>query len=100
VKVKENEYGSDWLKELALASLSAQGLEPAEPAKADNTSELLSDTIIVSYPINKANLNYISNGLSALNVARIDELKEEHVPKGLGGESRNHSANDHQNAGL
>jgi hypothetical protein len=101
VKVKENEYGSDWLKELVLASSPARGLKPAELAKADNnTSELLGDTIIVSHPADKANLNYTSNGLSALNIARIGESEEEHVPEGLGGESRDSSANDQENARL
>jgi hypothetical protein len=97
VKVKENEYGSDWLKKLTLASLPAQRLEPAE---ADNTSELLSDTIIVSHLANKANPNYTDNSLSALNIARIGESEEEDVPKGTGGESRDPSKNDQGNAGL
>jgi hypothetical protein len=97
VKVKENEFGSDWLKELALASSLARGLEPAE---ADNTSELLGDTIIISHPANRANPNYTGNGLSALSIARIDESEEEHVPKGSGGQSRDPSANDQENAGL
>jgi hypothetical protein len=101
VKVKENEYGSDWLKELALASSPARGLEPAEPAEADNnTSELLGDTIIVSYPADRASPNHTGNGLSAPNIARIGELEEEDVPEGLGGESRDSSANDQENAGL
>jgi hypothetical protein len=101
VKVKENEYGSDWLKELALASSPARGLEPAEPAEADNnTSELLGDTIIVSHPADRANPNHTSNGLSAPNIARIGESEEEHVPEGSGGESRDSSANDQENAGL
>jgi hypothetical protein len=45
VKIKKNEFGFDWLKELALASLLVQRLKPA---KANNTSELLGDTIIVT----------------------------------------------------
>jgi hypothetical protein len=97
VKIKENEFGSDWLKELALASLSAQGLEPAE---ANNTSELLGDTIIVSHLADKANLNRTGNGLSVLNTARIDESEEHYVSEGLGGESRDLSANDQENTGL
>jgi hypothetical protein len=98
VKIKENEFGSDWLKELVLASLSAQGLKLA---KADNnTSELLGDTIIVSHPTNKVNPNYTSNGLSAPNIARIGESEEEDVPEGLEGESRDPLANDQENAGL
>jgi hypothetical protein len=97
VKVKENEYGSDWLKELALASSPAQGLEPAEAD--NNTSELLGDTIIVSHPADRANPNHTGNGLSAPNIARIDE-SEEDVPEGSGGESRDPSANDQENAGL
>jgi hypothetical protein len=96
VKVKENEYGSDWLKELALASSPARGLEPAE---ADNTSELLGDTIIVSHPADRASPNHTGNGLSAPNIARIDESEEEDVPEGSGGESRDPSANDQENAG-
>jgi hypothetical protein len=98
VKVKENEFGSDWLKELALASSPAWGLEPAEAD--NNTSESLGDTIIVSYLADRANLNYTGNGLSALNTARIDESEEHQVPEGLGGESRDPSANDQENAGL
>jgi hypothetical protein len=79
VKVKENKFDSDWLKELALASSPAQGLEPA---KADNnTTELLGDTIIVSHPADKANPNHTGNGLSAPSIARIDESEEEHVPE-------------------
>jgi hypothetical protein len=84
-----------------LASSPAQGLEPAEPAEADNnTSELLSNTIIVSHLTNKANPNYTGNGLSALNIARISESEKEYVPKRLGGESRDSLANDQENAGL
>jgi hypothetical protein len=98
VKIKENKFGSDWLKELALASLPAQGLEPAEAD--NNTSELLGNTIIVSHPANKANLNYTGNSLSALNIARISESEKEDVLKGLRGESRDPSANDQGNAGL
>jgi hypothetical protein len=98
VKVKENEFGSDQLKELALASSLAQGLKPAEAD--NNTSELLGNTIIVSHLANRANLNYTGNGLSAPNIATIDESEEEDIPKGLGGESRDPSANDQGNAGL
>jgi hypothetical protein len=101
VKVKENKYGSDWLKELALASSPAQGLEPAKPAEADNnTSELLGDTIIVSHPADRANPNHTGNGLSAPNIARIGESEEEHVPEGSGGESRDPSTNNQGNAEL
>jgi hypothetical protein len=101
VKVKENKYSFNWLKELALASSPTQGLEPAKPAEADNnTSELLNNTIIVLHLANKANPNYISNGLSALNIARIGESEKKHVLKGLGGESRDFLANDQENAGL
>jgi hypothetical protein len=101
VKIKENEYGSDWLKELALASLPARGLEPAKPAEADNnTSELLGDTIIVSHLADRANPNHTGNGLSALNIARIGESEEEYVPEGSGGESRDPSANNQGNARL
>jgi hypothetical protein len=57
-------------------------------------------TIIVLHLADKANLNYISNGLSALNTARINELEEEHVPKGSGEKSRDPSANNQENAGL
>jgi hypothetical protein len=81
-----------------LASLPAQGLKPAEAD--NNTFKLLSDTIIVSHLANKASPNYTNNSLSALNIARIDESEEEHVSKGLGGESRDPLANDQKNAGL
>jgi hypothetical protein len=81
-----------------LASLLAQGLEPAEAD--NNTSELLSNTIIVSHPANKASPNYTGNGLSAPNIARIDESKKEDVPESSGEESRDPSANNQENAEL
>ena len=75
MKVKENEYGSDWLKELALASLPIRYLQPSQQAD-DNTSELLSDTIIVSHPANRVNPSHTDGGLSAPNMVRIDESEE------------------------
>ena len=72
VKVIKNKFGSDWLKELAVASLSIRNLESNRLVITNNnTSELLSNIIIILYLFNKANLSYTDNGLSALNIAKI-----------------------------
>jgi hypothetical protein len=61
---------------------------------------LLSNIIIVLHLVNNANLNYTNNSLSVLNIARINESKEEDILKGLGKELCDPLANNQENAGL
>ena len=100
VKVVESEFGSDWLKELAVASSPARNLEPNRPVIANNTSELLDDTIIVSHPLDRANPSRTGDGLSAPNTARIEEIRDVSTSEMSGDESRDIEPNDRENAGL